>query len=450
MKYRNLLRSVVFLLVLAIAVLSIQVVFSNGMQQQNYDMLRGFDLEKKGRLDGVYIGSSNVHYFWQPLMGWSDHGIAVWNYATSSMAAATVKYYLMQAHKRQPDALYIISINTFKYLTSEVNEPKRLHYSLDYFPWSINRLKATHDLVNRSPDKGLAALEYYLPIIRFHSRWSKLETWELGGPDNSYKATRSSGDFLTHSIVMPKDFSVTDAREPLSDDMATLIGELLDYCDANRVNALFVKCPQNLSAEEQGRLNTILDIAAERGYPGLDLMQGLDETGIDLRMDYVDDKHTNVHGSLKYSKVLGDYLVENYHFEDKRGRADWSDWDSAALKYTGQISGVTLPIEREHAPRTLTEVPELRTPRVDGQSIMVRWRAADAVDGYEIFRKPDASGKAAWQSVGRVGPEDLEWLDEGLSPNTKYTYTVVPYCEENGETLYGSFKFKGVSARTEK
>ena len=203
--------------------------------------------------------------------------------------------------------------------------------------------------------------------------------------------------------------------------------------------------PVALYAEE--RLGVV---AAERGYPGLDLMQGLDETGIDLRMDYVDDKHTNVHGSLKYSKVLGDYLVENYHFEDKRGRADWSDWDSAALKYTGQISGVTLPIEREHAPRTLTEVPELRTPRVDGQSIMVRWRAADAVDGYEIFRKPDASGKAAWQSVGRVGPEDLEWLDEGLSPNTKYTYTVVPYCEENGETLYGSFKFKGVSARTEK
>ena len=164
-------------------------------------------------------------------------------------------------------------------------------------------------------------------------------------------------------------------------------------------------------------------------------------------MDY---HHTNIHGSLKFSKTLGDYLVEQYHFEDKRGLSSWADWDESASQYTELISQYTLPFEREHAQRVITDIPVLGKPVVNGQSIKIKWEFGnDDVDGFIVYRKCAAGKTIAWQESARVSNDKRRWTDKGLKPLTRYTYTVVPYRMEDGETVYGSFKVFGVSVETE-
>jgi len=50
-------------------------------------------------------------------------------------------------------------------------------------------------------------------------------------------------------------------------------------------------------------------------------------------VDFHNKGHTNVYGSLKFSKVVGDYLVEYYGFEDKRGLEGWEKGYKAYMAY---------------------------------------------------------------------------------------------------------------------
>ena len=71
----------------------------------------------------------------------------------------------------------------------------------------------------------------------------------------------------------------------------------------------------------------------ERGYTVLDMREKADEIGLDYTTDYYNRSHTNMHGALKTSKYLTEFLLEKYDFEDKRGNSRYAAWDEAYLKY---------------------------------------------------------------------------------------------------------------------
>ena len=146
---KALIRSVVFLLVLGVSIYLLQGLFAYD-DEYTFENQTGMMHEKRERLDGVYIGASNVYYYWQPLFGWMDHGIAIRNFCGNSLRPAALKYYVMEAEKRQPNALFIININTFKYYDNLNLDAKNIHRAVDYMPLSMNTLRLTHDLTESS------------------------------------------------------------------------------------------------------------------------------------------------------------------------------------------------------------------------------------------------------------------------------------------------------------
>ena len=91
--HKLLLRAALFLVVLAIAVYHLQGIFAYN-NLYTYEDRTVFETEKRGRLDGVYIGGSDVFSYWQPLFGWRDHGIAIENWCANSMRAVAVQYFI--------------------------------------------------------------------------------------------------------------------------------------------------------------------------------------------------------------------------------------------------------------------------------------------------------------------------------------------------------------------
>ena len=270
----------------------------------------GLKREKKGSLDAVYIGASNVFAFWQPLFGWADHGIAVWSMAIPGLTCAAIKHIIIQARETQPDALYIISLNTFKgnqlYLSAS-----NLHKALDYTPFSLNKLRMTYDMTSRSEFQGLDSLEFYLPIIRFHGRWDELEPWIFSKPNIAQKRSYHYPAYACTVYNIEKELVLNnEIRTPIPEKVNGMLNELLDYFDEHHVNALFVKSPQAIKAKAQGHMNSMEDLLEARGYPCLDLLEDIYDTELDLRMDFYNSEHTNMHGSLKFSKAVSDYLVE--------------------------------------------------------------------------------------------------------------------------------------------
>jgi hypothetical protein len=82
-KKKLLLRSVAFLVVLAGAFAVVQSSFCIG-DYSIYSREKEFKREKQGKLDAVYIGSSQVFSFFEPPLAWDDYGIAVFDYCYRS------------------------------------------------------------------------------------------------------------------------------------------------------------------------------------------------------------------------------------------------------------------------------------------------------------------------------------------------------------------------------
>ena len=447
MKKKKLLLVFAFLLLLALSFSAITDMFCINSKRA-YSYQRGFTREKRGSLDAVFIGSSNVHAFWQPMLGWTQHGIASYNYSFDSVPIGAIKYLIKEARKTQPDALYVITLNTYKRKTLK-DSIEGIHRVSDYMPLSRNKIDMINFLADTSRLTREERLELFFPIIRFHSRWDDLQSWSLGASYDDYKSSMNERFFLRDIVDLSDSYALFDTRSDLPEDTLGAFVDLLDYLDGNQVNALFIKVPQALIKQHQGRLNLLEDILGERGYPCLDMLEAYREIGLDTRLDFYNEFHTNLHGSLKVTEYISNYLVENYHFDDKRGQDGWKSWDELIEPYMDMVGANALPFEIDHARRVETAVPTLGEPRVEDMTATITWETVDGAEGYEVYRKNRDEENGRWRLCVAVDADAATYRDTGLAPGSKYTYTVVPLCPGDGETLHGSFDAIGVSGKTQ-
>jgi hypothetical protein len=150
------------------------------------------------------------------------------------------------------------------------------------------------------------------------------------------------------------------------------------------------------------------------------------------------------------TEYLADYLVEHYHFADKRGQAEYADWDKAGKIYDAQIDSRILPFEREKNLWQDLKAPRLEKPVVGENSIQLTWSESEGADGYVIYRKTSEENDGKWQLLATADADALSYMDEALKANTRYTYCVAPFADKDGQKAYGNYKIEGVSCRSPK
>ncbi len=416
---------------------------------RSFQAMEGFYQEKNASLDAVYIGSSNVHSFWEPPVGWNDHGIAVWSLSMDAMPVSAVKHMIAEARKTQPDALYIININGFKKADMNVNYVM-IHRVADYMRFSLNKIKEINWMADRGNIPLKERLEFIFPIIRFHARWNELDTWDFTHSVDGLKKGIDYGPYLSRTEDLTKNYRITDKVLEPDEDQIGVITDILDYCDAEKVNTLFVFVPQAISEKQYEQTNAIQNIIRERGYPCWDLLKISDEIGIQPDTDFYNAGHTNVHGSMKFIDYFGDKLVENYHFIDKKGQPGWESWDKSVQLYTDVIGPYTLPIERNHELRDYElEAPSISLTVEENNQIELSWSLSDGAEFYTIFRKSSEPEKANWDYLTTVNGDVYSFIEDELDAGVKYTYTIVPGYVKNDLKYYGKFDFIGVAGKIE-
>lgn len=327
-----LLKIVVFALLFVLLYLAVTNVMTAPGDVRNYQWIAGFYEEPADSLDVVYIGSSNVYAFWTAPLAWERYGIAVWPYSCNGGPFEAVQYIMKDVVKTQPDALFVVTIHPSDNISVPV-----IHYLTDYVPMSINRLELINMLSDAAGFSLEERLEFYFPLIRYHSRWNELTQENFDHTLNGVKGASTYASFLNGATDVSGEILV-DTRGSLSDLMQGALDDLLDYCDENQVNVLFVTTPQYLKTAKQEQVNTMVDVISGRGYPVLDMLRRMDEIGLDPTVDYYNAGHANIHGALKVTDYLARYLVENYDFADKRGMPGYESWDASYDKYMEIIS----------------------------------------------------------------------------------------------------------------
>ena len=437
--------TVICVCVSLVCILKVLNLFKIG-RNDSYQTIEGFYHERADSLDAVYIGASNVDRFWEPPLAWNDYGIAVMSYALPAESAIAFPYQINEIHKTQPNALLIISLNSFKNLNVS---DSFIHRSTNYMHFSPNKISMINALTNEAGFKGFERLQYYFPAIRFHSRWSELKAWDFTHSINGLKTALNYSYFLADIEDLSEKYVIYDTESELTDKQAAFLEEFLEYLDQSGHPVLFVSSPQALSKTTNKRFNRMGSIIREHGYEYLDLVNGIDETGIQTKTDFYNNGHTNIHGAIKFTDYLAQYLIEHYGFTDKRGQPGWESWDESVGLYTDVIAPYTLEFEREHAPRDYElEAPILNKVKVEEQTITLSWKESPNAEGYDIYRKSAASGEKNWIYLTSTESDTLQYVDSELNPETKYTYTVVPKINTDGIERYGNFNFTGVSGTT--
>ncbi|MBQ8504479.1 MAG: hypothetical protein IJ491_09440 [Clostridia bacterium] len=331
---KRIFKGIAFVLIFAVSFFGVQGVLAGDADTRDYKRINGFFEEKEGSLDAVFLGSSATYSFWSAPMAWAEYGISVYPFSNSAQPLFAAEFMIEDARKTQPDALFIINIT---HLLRQYDT--YLHKLLNNYPLTLNKLRMTDYLCDVAGISFSQRMEYYLPIIRYHDRWNELSLGDFYEPEDEYKTGNSYNSFLTGKADVDELNTNFSSYEELGQENEQSFIRLMDYCERENVKVLFVVVPQGADDERAGKQNTMIKMLEERNFDVLDLRRHIEEIGLDGKTDYYNARHTNLHGSIKFTDYLSRYLIENYGFEDKRGNDTYSDWDEASEKYYSLISG---------------------------------------------------------------------------------------------------------------
>lgn len=347
MTKKNIIRGTVFLMICLVVFVYLNMAFGFAKSDENSKVFDSFYAENGKSLDGIYLGSSAVHRYWNGSLAYETYGSCIFALATSSQPIVLYQYLIEEAEKTQDPDLYILELRGIA-LSADNMKDVGVRRVTDNMRLSLTRVNAVNTAL-RFAEKGdndvdLEKLDYYLPILKYHGRWSSgnLSTDDLllrdvTDPEKGFLLGKNSC-----KQAAQKEPAYTDSRQPLAEEMEEALLDLLSYCDNLDADVLFVMSPYSeQDTLKLARLNEAMRIVEEHGYTCLNFnTKELSEAvGIDYSKDLYNSKHVNILGSEKYTEYLAAYIHQHYNLADHRGDAEYKSWDEAYeyyLDYTAE------------------------------------------------------------------------------------------------------------------
>ena len=333
-KLKFIIKLIIFVFIFSVLFVSISYIVRP--QTDMKERFAGFYSEDKDTIDAVVIGPSSV----SPLVAapyiWNEYGITVYPLSTNAQPVASVKYIIEEAMKTQPDTLFIVDVTMFMVEPETLLTEARIRNVVDNMKYSFTRIRAINEMVEDSSQR----IDYYFDISKYHS--VILDERGITAENLKYFNFETSSIYKGYLFVEAVDIFdhveisgiVEESTIPQGAEEELI--NLIEYCDANNANVLFMACPYIATEQNKKEHNYIKRIVEEKGYDFIDFNNLYDQMHIDFGKDFYNANHMNVYGAEKFSLYLGQYLTEDYPLEDKRGDKNYSSWDTAYEAWSAQ------------------------------------------------------------------------------------------------------------------
>lgn len=288
--------------------------------------IQGF--KNRNDIDVVLLGGSTALRYYNPLQAWKEKGITAYNYATSWGKFDLLKDYIEDSRKTNEAQLYVVNVRTIALLTPELHEQSLRNWSDSLDPTSLVRVQGINDFVFPREWDYDSLPSFYFDIIKYHSNREALASesqWSFLDPGTIQNLDKGFAPYTENRLYNKLQWG--DQRGKLSDLQNSALQKMLDYCDREKIQVLFVCCPFIYSDEDTGVINTCGDIISQRGYAYLNCNEHVDEMGIDYLTDFNDSNHVNYNGAVKYTRYLTEYMASHFDLTDHRGDPEYSQWD---------------------------------------------------------------------------------------------------------------------------
>ena len=331
---KRVITNIIFVLSVVIMFLFMQKIFtaSNSLTEHAEMMMDGYYNEKENTVDAVVIGNSHIYRYWQGAFGWEQHGIAGLSLSTSDMPCNVFRNVGVEALKTQTPKVLVFDALAFA--DNHDLENNKIYYLTSNMKFSSNYLDTIKTYCDTVGIEGWDRLQYYFPVIQFHSRWKDLKKRDILKMKESYLNSCYEKKFLTRTIEK-EEVVDTDIRVPIHEGREASLRELLEWCQKQDVQIEFIAVPTLLSEKRKGMINYVGDIVEEYGITFIDYNDKalFDSFGFVVEEDFQDVNHTNVVGSYKFCDVYGQHLIDTYDLPDRREDESYTSWETRSDEY---------------------------------------------------------------------------------------------------------------------
>jgi len=288
-------------------------------------------------VDVLVVGSSHVMCGINPVIFWEEEGISAYNLATRAQTLPFSYLYLKEALKSQSPQYVVMdaySVMDEKEQYGLINNEDHLNMNMGSLPFSMEKMELIRENI---PFRE--RIYYYVPFLRFHSRWKR--ALEVQPDNEDIFLGFCCGEDEAEETVSYEEPEKPEYLEQVSLDEIDLeyLDKIQELCREKGIILIFVKTPVNATPEQQARFYELGRILKEKGIPFVNYMEIYEETGFTYSTDFRDRTHLNSQGAEKITEHFLEYLCEYDRnvtggtLSDHRKETGFEFWQSECEAY---------------------------------------------------------------------------------------------------------------------
>lgn len=336
------IKIVVFVLLFAVAFGAAQSVLRYHWPEDTYTRYRDFENQPKDSIDVFVFGTSEMQAGYEPVAAYYAAGITGYNFSLQNRSAMATYYQLKYALKHHTPKVVVCDFVCLfdNELPSEFETIYRR--VVDTMPDRKIKKEIIQEICK--VDDSQSPLNWYLPMIRYHSMWNELTSDDFAGNnvyDKNYPDYKKGVNLLPQSNfdgaydIVPELWESDMEPNELADFSVQYYDKLIEECKSRGIEVVCVLTPKVCDAAVyQVNWPKMQEYFDSRGvkYINYCTYDRIKQMGLNMYEDYADSAHLNVYGALKFSTVVGQDISKMCNLSDRRGDKESSvtqSWDNA-------------------------------------------------------------------------------------------------------------------------
>lgn len=334
----NIIRIASFLLIFALLFTGFYAVLQYRFEDEDgIEGIKQFYKVPNDSIDVMCFGSSHMFVDVNTTTLWEEYGIAAFDLGGTIQPLWNTYFYMKEALKTQRPKLMVVDCYSAS-LTEEYQEESGMIKNTFGMKFSKNKM----DAVWASTDHD--RVSYLLGFPGYHSRYSVLSKEDFTkGKGIAHYDSWAGQHLLTETATDIADLRMQDIAaltetEDLSAKQADYLQKIIDLSKEANIPLLLINTPYFPTEREEKVFNKVAEIAKENNVPYINYNLLYDEIGLDFSEDFADGHHLNYKGTPKFTRLLAEYIKENYDIPDHRNEVGYEKYDIMAACYNQKVA----------------------------------------------------------------------------------------------------------------
>ena len=312
--------------------------------------LAGFYELEEDSLDVLAMGSSAGQTAVIPQVLYDEYGLSSYNLSFEKQNMLSAYYWLKEALQYQHPSVVLLECRY--YFEPDSNLPE-MFFRKAFDPMRLSPVKKEAIKAVCEIDPEESELSYYLPLLRFHARWSDLgykasmEYYERGMSMNELLGYRAfvyaeNEDEGREIAAFEEDMEVK--AFPAGNINGLYMDKIVELCKEEGIDLVLYHGPSVWHRVD--RWKTLVEYGEANNLPYIDFTTArlMEELEYEYHQHSEGGNHPNIAGAAKITRYLGDFLQENYKIEKKYKESAKALFDAARPLY----EGLTADYELKH------------------------------------------------------------------------------------------------------